>query len=185
MWGPPSLRTSPPSGPEVKNAWFCNFAPPYVTTAWCLITHRDNFVTNCSSCMPSVQFWFILSLCRPLHYFIRELFSFVLCVFIFVSLFLLHVFLILSLFRLCKPFVYFVYFFFIYLFSFPILTFHSLCVCFLFSLPLFFVLYPVYFYSVSISAYLSHLLSRSLHSRLYFLFSVSILCRFLSLSVSL
>jgi len=37
---------SPPSGAEIKNAWSYIFTPPYIFMVWCLIKHRDNFVST-------------------------------------------------------------------------------------------------------------------------------------------
>jgi hypothetical protein len=34
---------SPPSSAEVKNAWSYTSNPQYVSMAWCLVKHRDNF----------------------------------------------------------------------------------------------------------------------------------------------
>jgi hypothetical protein len=35
---------SPPSSAEVKNAWSYTSTHQYVFMAWCLVTHRDNFI---------------------------------------------------------------------------------------------------------------------------------------------
>lgn len=130
---PPSLQTPLPSGTEVKNAWFCYFA------AWCLLPLMYNFVTSRSR-MPSLQYSFLF------YYVVQFIISWV--IFFCSLLIYFPTFFPFACFSHCLFFVcldlFFLYSFFVYLFSFPVLHF-IICVFLFFSFQSasFFFFYPL------------------------------------------